>query len=431
LAPDELEFPKRELASTIWVTFTRPRGLQCLITSIKAEEGHLSMVDFTELREGMPLGDLYILGQFIGHGGTGIFFEVFTGDGERLLIKLMPEQDPEAEHQFATWQRSRNLCHPQLLDMRDVGRCELAGSNYIYAVFQYPEDFLTSALEQGPLSEPETREVLQAVLAGLRYLHAQGLLHGAVTADQIVAVGDTVKLATDALRESSDVDGQAEDVRQLGELVRSMRPQELLEEPLATIALHATTNDSAQRWTLADIAKVLEPPAPVMTPVPATPLPVPPVRRGETEVGSAGIFPKWIFVAVAIILLSILMFNLRRKRDAAPVTRAVSAAVPATPAAPAATQNGPSVRVTAPAAPAIWRVIAFTYRSRDMAAKKVKQVNTRWPDLRAAVFAPRELRGYYLVTLGDRTNRENATRLQRKARSLGLPRDTYVQNYAE
>ena len=76
-------------------------------------------------------------------------------------------------------------------------------------------------------------------------------------------------------------------------------------------------------------------------------------------------------------------------------------------------------------------MIAFTYRSRDMAAKKAKQINSRWPDLRAAVFAPKEVRGYYLVALGDAMNREEATRLQHKAHSLGLPRDTYVQNYRE
>jgi hypothetical protein len=79
----------------------------------------------------------------------------------------------------------------------------------------------------------------------------------------------------------------------------------------------------------------------------------------------------------------------------------------------------------------MWRVIAFTYRSRDLAAKKVKQINDRWPGLHAVVFAPKSLRGYYLVALGDRMEREDATSLLNKARRLGLPRDAYVQNYSE
>jgi hypothetical protein len=86
--------------------------------------------------------------------------------------------------------------------------------------------------------------------------------------------------------------------------------------------------------------------------------------------------------------------------------------------------------VTAPGR-AMWRVIAFTYTSHDAAAKKAKRVNEKWPDLRASVFIPKERRGYYLVALGGRMTREDAVRLQRKARGSGLPRDTYVQNYSE
>jgi hypothetical protein len=79
----------------------------------------------------------------------------------------------------------------------------------------------------------------------------------------------------------------------------------------------------------------------------------------------------------------------------------------------------------------VWRVIAFTYRSRDIAVQKANQINEKWPDMRAVVFAPKQLRGYYLVALGDRMTREDAAQLQRKARGMGLPRDTYIQNYSE
>ena len=405
-----------------------------------------------------------------GDDRDGAFFAALTGDGERLLIKLAPENDPEAERQFATWQRSRHLRHAHLQDLRDVGRGELEGDSYIYGVFEYPDDILAPALEQGPLSEPETRGVLEAVLAGLRYLHGQGLVHGAVDPDHIVAVGETVKLATDALRESDDLEGHPEDVRQLGELVRSLRAPEPLSEPLATIVRHATASDARRRWTLAEIARVIEsaptvtpvapampppvPPAvtpvapaipepvpsvvtPVAPPIPepvpsvvtsvarAMPAPVPPVR-GEADARSAARFPKWIIAGLAILLLSILMFNLRRKTDAPPDI------APVTPASRADTRPiAPPAVMAPPLERGMWHVIAFTFRSRDMAAKKAKQIDAKWPDLRAGVFAPKGRRGYYLVALGEGMSREDATRVQRKARSLGLPRDTYVQNYSE
>src|SRR5579863_4131562 len=102
------------------------------------------MVDFGELKEGISLGGLYTLGHFIPYGGSDPFFEVFTGDGERQIVKLVASEDPEAEPQFATWRRSRLLRHPHLQDLRDVGRCELAGNSYFYAVFEYPDDVLSS-----------------------------------------------------------------------------------------------------------------------------------------------------------------------------------------------------------------------------------------------------------------------------------------------
>jgi eukaryotic-like serine/threonine-protein kinase len=363
-----------------------------------------------------------------------------------------------------------------------VDSAEVAGDSYLYGVFEYPDDLLKVALEQGPLSEPETRGVLEAALAALRYLHGQGMVHGAVDADHIVAIGDTIKLSTDGLRESEDLEGCLEDVRQLGELVYRLRAPEPLSEPLATVVQHATAEDPRHRWTLAEIARVIENSRPaVPTVVAAAPVPVPPATetpvapaipepvsstsmpsmpvqprmpepvapilspvelgmaeptpadRGETDARQRGGFPKWIIAGMAILLLSVLMFNLRRKPDApidlSPVTPTAQAAVP--PVTPPAAMTPPPPAVVPPPARGNWRVIAFTYRSREMAAKKAKQLNEKWADLGAKVFAPKGHREYYLVALGDWMTREEAERTQSKVRRLGLPRDTYIQNYNE
>ncbi len=76
-------------------------------------------------------------------------------------------------------------------------------------------------------------------------------------------------------------------------------------------------------------------------------------------------------------------------------------------------------------------MIAFTFRTRAAAAKKVAQINQRHPRLEATVFAPKQKQGYYLVALGGRMSREEAVRLEKKARAAHLSRDLYVQNYVE
>jgi eukaryotic-like serine/threonine-protein kinase len=75
-----------------------------------------------------------------------------------------------------------------------------------------------------------------------------------------------------------------------------------------------------------------------------------------------------------------------------------------------------------------WRVVAFTYKRQDQAQKKASSLQHDHPGLSAAVFSPNG-RAPWLVTIGGAMDRDAAYALARKARSLGLPRDTYAQNY--
>lgn len=75
-----------------------------------------------------------------------------------------------------------------------------------------------------------------------------------------------------------------------------------------------------------------------------------------------------------------------------------------------------------------WRVVAFTYNRQDQAQKKALWLAQQHPGLSPAIFAPNG-KAPWLVTVGGVLERDAAYALARKARSLGLPRDTYAQNY--
>ena len=77
----------------------------------------------------------------------------------------------------------------------------------------------------------------------------------------------------------------------------------------------------------------------------------------------------------------------------------------------------------------VWRVIAFTYNRKTDAEKKVSSLSRSRPDLQPVVFSARG-RAPYLVSIGGAMDRDAAYTLKRRARSLGLPRDTYAQNYS-
>ena len=88
-------------------------------------------------------------------------------------------------------------------------------------------------------------------------------------------------------------------------------------------------------------------------------------------------------------------------------------------------------RVSVPASAgshANWRVVPFTYNRRTDAEKKVSDLARSHPELKPAVFTPSG-HAPYLVSIGGVMDRDAAYGLAHRSRSLGLPHDTYTQNY--
>ena len=78
----------------------------------------------------------------------------------------------------------------------------------------------------------------------------------------------------------------------------------------------------------------------------------------------------------------------------------------------------------------VWRLIVFTYGTAESAQNMANLINEKHPELQAEVFSP-DGHGLYLVTLGGRMQRDDAARLRQKALGLGMPRDSYIQNYKQ
>jgi hypothetical protein len=401
------------------------------------------MAQLREHWEGVSLPGDYLLERWVDGDDDAAFFQTpAAADGRRLVVKLVREFSVGSAGRLAMWQRTQQLRHANLLEMLNCGRAELGGEIALYAVFEPVDDTLASALKQSPLSEGEAREVLGAVVDALGYLHAQGLAPGALDPDHVVAVGDGIKLSTDALREST---GETPDTDALRAFWYKISP----------CSLARSADILAQALQLVDGASPASTPEPPPAEAAAAVAPAPvshsaPAENTEARTPSFGItqemphrIPKWIPVGAAAVVLLILGLNLRHSPDPLPQRPAPTiAAEPAQPSHVDPEQAKPSpVKPISkvdraqpkqpPAGKGMWRVIAFTYRSRAGAQKKVSQVNQRHPEFDAKVFSPKEKKGYYLVALGGRMSREDALRLQRKARSQGVARDVYVQNYLD
>jgi len=146
---------------------------------------------------------------------------------------------------------------------------------------------------------------------------------------------------------------------------------------------------------------------------------------------SAGLLKRWnyhrrgapwvIGTAVALAIATAVMLHGWVDRGDSAKAGAASERVvvlPATAAAP----------VTRPAgATRVWRVVVYTYRERSEAEQQARDLGQRYPQLRPGVMAVRG--GDFLVTLGGAMSREAAIALRGEAVGMGLPRDTYAQNF--
>ncbi|HLJ77047.1 MAG TPA: hypothetical protein VKT75_06525 [Acidobacteriaceae bacterium] len=133
--------------------------------------------------------------------------------------------------------------------------------------------------------------------------------------------------------------------------------------------------------------------------------------------GAAGILLVTIFTLIALLH--------RSPAPAAPAAPVVVTQPMQTPKASAQPATAPP-RAAAPQPG--WRVIAWTYDREADAQHKADALARKFPQLRPAVFALKG-RAPYLVSLGGVMTKDQALALRKEAVRLGLPRDTYAQNY--
>jgi eukaryotic-like serine/threonine-protein kinase len=133
----------------------------------------------------------------------------------------------------------------------------------------------------------------------------------------------------------------------------------------------------------------------------------------------------WVIgAAVGLMLATILM--LHSWLHGGPAARSaahdpkvvVEGATPALATAPVARQAG---------ATRVWRVVVYTYRQRKEATQRARELAQRYPGLRPGVMATRG--GDFLVTVGGTMSRVEAMALRSRAVRMGLPGDTYAQNF--
>jgi TonB family protein len=243
--------------------------------------------------EGRTVEGRFLLERYLGGSDHSAVFLTSSGAGDsrEAAIKLIAAGATDPENQLMQWKAARELKHPNLIRIFDAGACELDGVKLLYVVEEYAEENLSQILPERALTAEEARGMLPPVLRALQYVQDKGLVHGRIQPSNILAVGDQVKLSSDAwsaagsrgARSASAYDppeastgatSAAADVWQLGMTLVEVLTQRLpswdrarpsspvipavVSGPLREIAANCLQVDAGKRWTVAEINDRLE-----------------------------------------------------------------------------------------------------------------------------------------------------------------------------
>lgn len=400
---------------------------------------------------------LYKLGKALHHSHEGAVYETEYGDDARpAVIRLRRGDTSDAESWLNRWRNSLELPHANLIAVYGAGRSTVDDLPVIYVVMERAEQSLADILAERTLSEEETGEMLEPTLSALQYLHGNGYAHANLKPTHILAVGDRLKLSSDTMQSQEEGGKPSDDIWALGiVLVQSLTHQlpELDEdagpyilrdasEPLTDIVRHCLDPDVDKRWTVAQVAARLNLKAatlPIPPPVKDAVPPIekaPPIQKEEIrrpvpepfEESAPPVSRKWIYVALAGIVLVVGAIGLSKKTDRHP-------AIPAAAAAPTlVAAREKSAPQTEP--PAVrdrrsdgWVVVVASYSARDAAEKRAKSMSKRWPRFHLDIFEPTSDKVHHLVILGKNLSEDQAEVLRKRAVTSGMARDAYIKRF--
>ncbi len=439
------------------------------------ETGRETTMNLWTEYEGRTIDGAYPLTKLIQPEGRSAFFSTSNGTGKPTVIRLI-ESHFDGDEILTRWRGVAALKHPNLVKLKSFGHVVVDETSLVYAVMEPVDANLGAMLRERRLTEHETRQLATSLLAAIETLHSNGFVHEHVAPENVLAVGEEIKLRSDCIRETLEgelgVELKRKDVRDYATVLLEALTQQRTLDAMRGVPLPAPFEQIVRKgmsgeWGLAQIGTALKMPtvaravaraaaiaeaapvekavaAPVAAPGLATPPSV--ARRIRVPVAgkARGLGPRGIAYGVGTLSIILLLWFFMHGRSAGSKSVAPEAAP-----APVAQGDGPvaatgstaanagasASTVSAKASEAAsvdsygrWRVIAFTYGQEGQARQKAAAIAREHPDLSPAVFTPNG-RSPYLVTLGGAMSRQDAFAFSGKAKREGMPRDTYAQNY--
>jgi len=239
--------------------------------------------------EGRTIDGLYPLTKLLEPEGRSAFFSTSNGTGVPTVIRLI-ESHFDDEEILARWRGVAALDNDNLVKLKKFGQVDVDGTSLVYAVMEPAEANLGEIVRERRLTVLETRQLASSLVGALEALHSNGFVHEHVEPGNVLAVGETIKLRSDCVREAPEgEEGRARKRKDVQDfalvLLRALTQQRTLEAaarelPLAEPFDQIVKKGISGEWGLKEIA-ALVPPVPKVAPV------VPPAPKPDVKAAAA------------------------------------------------------------------------------------------------------------------------------------------------
>ncbi len=151
--------------------------------------------------EGTTLAGQWKLGKLLRTEGRSALFATIKPDGKPAVLRLTEALNDQAV--LAGRYRAIQAAGDRfLVKVESFGDAEFDGTPLSYAVLEPTQESLADILSNRRLGTDELQEVATVVAGGLHALHRQGLVHGLVEPESVLAAGEQIKLRSDCVRPS-------------------------------------------------------------------------------------------------------------------------------------------------------------------------------------------------------------------------------------
>src|ERR1700739_1502209 len=158
--------------------------------------------------EGRTIDGLFPLTKLLRPEGRSAFFLTSNGNGVPRVIRLIEPHFDEDEI-LARWRGVAALDHPNILKLEKFGQVEFECGSVLSPVMEPVDANLGDVLAEQRLTVPDTRQLASSLISAIDTLHSHGFVHEHLEPAHISAVGETVKLRSDCIREAPEAeDGQ-------------------------------------------------------------------------------------------------------------------------------------------------------------------------------------------------------------------------------